>query len=222
MTTYLIFLGPPGSGKGTQADVLKDRYNWVHLSTGDLFRENISKGTPLGLKVKDILASGALVPDDVTVAMVMERLKAPDTAAGVVFDGFPRTEAQAEALRLALAQEGKQINGAIDFEIPDAEIIKRLSARRSCPRCGAVYNLVSKPPRNDEVCDNDGEKLVQRSDDKPEVIQNRLNVYHQQTAPLIDYYRKQGLLQEIDATQNIEAVQAELDRLTKVLATNAG
>ncbi len=222
MPTYLIFLGPPGSGKGTQADAVHDKYGWVHLSTGDLFRENISKGTPLGLKVKDILASGALVPDDLTVAMVMERLKAPDTVKGVVFDGFPRTLAQAEALRLALAGEGKKIQAAISFCIPDQEIVDRLSARRSCPKCGAVYNMVSKPPMQDEICDNDGEKLVQRSDDKPEVIQNRLSVYHQQTAPLIDYYRGHGLLREIDATKDIQAVQAELDRLLKVLSGNAG
>lgn len=221
MATYLIFLGPPGSGKGTQADLLKDKYGWVHLSTGDLFRENIAKGTPLGLKVKDILASGALVPDDLTVAMVMERLKAPDTLQGVVFDGFPRTLGQAEALKAALAQEGKQIQDVIYFGLPDAVIVERLSARRSCPKCGAVYNMVSKPPRSDEVCDLDGTKLIQRSDDRAEVIQNRLDVYNQQTAPLIGYYRNEGLLHEIDATKDIETVLAELDRKIKVLAGNA-
>ncbi|MGB8643894.1 MAG: adenylate kinase [Anaerolineae bacterium] len=221
MATYLIFLGPPGSGKGTQADFVKDKYGWFHLSTGELFREHIAKGTPLGVRVKDILASGSLVPDGITVAMVMERLQSPDTADGVIFDGFPRTLGQAESLKIALADEGKVIDGAIDFEIPDHEIIERLSARRSCPTCGAVYNMVSKPPRQDEVCDTDGTKLVQRSDDKPEVIQNRLSVYHRQTAPLIDYYRNEGLLQVVDAALEIQAVQADVDQLIKVLAGNA-
>ncbi len=221
MATYLIFLGPPGSGKGTQADLVQSKYGWLHLSTGDLFRENIAKGTPLGLQVKDILASGKLVPDDITVAMVMERLQAPDTADGVVFDGFPRTLGQAEALKGALARAGKAIDGAIEFQIPDRAIVERLSARRSCPTCGSVYNLVSKPPLKDEVCDTDGTQLVQRNDDRPEVIQNRLDVYHRQTAPLIDYYRNEGALRAVDATQDIQVVQAEVDGLLKVLAGNA-
>ncbi len=222
MSTYLIFLGPPGSGKGTQADVLQERYGWAHLSSGDLFRENIAKGTPLGLKVKDILSSGALVPDDVTIAMVMERLKQPGTEKGVVFDGFPRTRAQAEALEAALAKEGKHVDAAVFFRIPDQVIVERLAARRVCPKDGAVYNLLSKPPKNDEVCDNDGEKLIQRPDDRPEVVQNRLDVYREQTTPVIDYYGSRGLLREIDATQDIESVGAELDRLTKAWALNAG
>ncbi len=210
---YLVFLGPPGSGKGTQADILHDKYAWVHLSTGDLFRENIARGTPLGLKVKDILASGALVPDDVTVAMVMERLREPDTQRGVVFDGFPRTRGQAEALQAALAGEDRRINCAIYFRLPDQEIVERLSARRVCPKDGAVYNMISKPPQQDELCDNDGTPLVQREDDKPAVVQKRLDVYHQQTTPVIDYYRDRDLLQEIDATADIDVVQSGLSKL---------
>ncbi len=212
---YLVFLGPPGSGKGTQADVLHDKYGWVHLSTGDLFRENIAKGTELGLKVKDILASGALVPDDLTVAMVMQRLREPDTAQGVMFDGFPRTRAQAEALQSAFSKEGKRINCAIYFKIEDQVIIDRLSARRVCPKDGAVYNLISKPPKQDEVCDNDGAPLIQREDDKPGVIRKRLDVYYQQTAPVVDYYREQDVLEEVDATQDIAVVQSELEKLIK-------
>jgi adenylate kinase len=212
---YLVFLGPPGSGKGTQADVLHDRYGWVHLSTGDLFRENISKGTELGKKVKDILASGALVPDDLTVAMVMQRLREPDTQQGVIFDGFPRTRAQAEALQSAFAREGKRVSSAIYFKIDDQEIIDRLSARRVCPKDGAVYNLISKPPKQDQVCDNDGTPLIQRDDDKPDVIRKRLDVYYQQTAPVVDYYKEQSNLKEIDATQDIAVVQSELEKLIK-------
>ncbi len=212
---YLVFLGPPGSGKGTQADVMHDKYGWVHLSTGDLFRENIAKGTELGLKVKDILASGALVPDDLTVAMVMQRLREPDTAQGVIFDGFPRTRAQAEALQSAFVKEGKRINCAVYFKIEDQLIIDRLSARRVCPKDGAVYNLISKPPKQDEVCDNDGARLIQREDDKPAVIRKRLDVYYQQTAPVVDYYQEQDVLEEVDATQDIAVVQSELEKLIK-------
>lgn len=210
---YVILLGPPGSGKGTQADILHDKYGWVHLSTGDLFRENIAQETPLGLQVKGILASGALVPDDITVAMVMERLRQPDTEGGVMFDGFPRTRAQAQALDAALSGEGRQVNCAVYFGLPDQVIVERLSARRVCPEDGAVYNLLSKPPRQDEICDNDGARLVQRDDDRPEVIQKRLNVYREQTEPVIGYYRDRNLLAEVDASQSIEAVQAQLEKL---------
>lgn len=215
---YLVFLGPPGSGKGTQADILHDKHCWVHLSTGDLFRENIAKGTELGLKVKDILASGALVPDDITVAMVMDRLHQPDTQQGVMFDGFPRTRAQAEALQTALASEGKRVNSVIYFKIADPVIVERLSARRVCPKDGATYNLISKPPKQNNICDNDGAELIQRDDDKAEVVQRRLNEYYVKTAPVVDYYRDQNLLKEIDATRDIEVVQSELEKLIK----NAG
>jgi adenylate kinase len=210
---YLVFLGPPGSGKGTQADYLQEQYGWVHLSSGDLFRENIAKGTELGLQVKDILARGALVPDNLTIQMVMNRLHEPDTTRGVIFDGFPRTRAQAEALDCNLAQEGMHINRAVYFRIADQVIIDRLSARRVCPKDGAVYNLKSKPPKQDEICDNDGVTLIQRDDDKPAVVRRRLEVYRQQTTPVIDFYRGQDLLLEIDAARDIDSVQHELDNL---------
>jgi adenylate kinase len=212
-TLYLVFLGPPGSGKGTQADCLRYKYGWVHLSSGDLFRENIAKGTELGLKVKDILAQGALVPDELTIQMVMDRVHEPDTERGVMFDGFPRTRAQAEALQMNLAREGKHVSRAVYFRVADGVIIDRLSARRVCPLDGAVYNLKSKPPREDEVCDNDGGELVQRDDDRPDVVRKRLQVYWDLTTPVIDFYRDQGLLLEIDAARDIDSVQHELEGL---------
>jgi adenylate kinase len=217
---YLVVLGPPGSGKGTQADYLQEKYGWLHLSSGDLFRENIARWTELGMKVKDILARGALAPDDLTIRMVMDRLHEPDTTRGVVFDGFPRTRAQAEALQRELENEGKYINRAIYFRIADQAIIDRLSARRVCPEDGAVYNLKSKPPKQDEICDSDGVALIQRDDDKPEVVKKRLEVYRAQTTPVIDFYRDHGLLLEIDAGQDIDLVHRELDKL-KALYDNA-
>ncbi len=218
---YVIFLGPPGSGKGTQADKLQDRYGLVHLSTGDLFRENISKGTELGLKVKDILAKGELVPDDVTLAMVMQRLARPDTEQGVIFDGFPRTIEQAEGLDRAFTGQNKQIAQAIYFYLDDEVIIERLGARRVCPKCGTVYNMISKPPREDELCDLDQTPLTQRNDDRPEVVRNRLNIYRELTQPLIGYYRQRNLLSELNADQSIDIIEQELDRLTESLLANA-
>jgi adenylate kinase len=220
-TLYFVLLGPPGSGKGTQADFLSDKYRWVHLSSGDLFRENIAKATDLGLKVRDTLAKGALVPDDLTIRMVMDRVHEPDTERGVMFDGFPRTCAQAEALQCNLAKEGKHIARAIYFRVPDQVIVDRLSARRVCPLDGAVYNMKSKPPRQDEVCDNDGAKLIQRDDDKPDVVRKRLQVYKELTTPVIDFYRSQGLLLEIDAARDIDSVQHELEGL-KALYNDGG
>lgn len=211
--TYLVFLGPPGSGKGTQADYLQEQCGWIHLSSGELFRQNIAKGTDLGRKVKDILAAGALVPDDITIQMVMNRLHEPDTARGVIFDGFPRTRAQAEALEQKLKAEGRQIDHAVYFHIQDQVIVDRLSARRVCPADGAVYNLKSKPPKRDEVCDNDGTKLVQRDDDQPGVVRKRLQVYRVETTPVIDFYRESGLLLEIDAAKDIESVHREIESL---------
>jgi adenylate kinase len=212
---YLIFLGPPGSGKGTQSEALRKRLCLAHLSTGDLFRENISQATPLGLKVKSILDAGALVPDDITVAMVMERIKEPDTELGVIFDGFPRTLGQAVALDEKLQELGKHITRAIYFNVPDQVIIERLSQRRMCPNDGTLYNLKSKLPQNDNVCDLDGTPLIQREDDKPEVVQKRLRVYHENTAPLIKYYRERGLVSEIDGSQDIARVEAELEALAR-------
>jgi adenylate kinase len=210
---YLVFLGPPGSGKGTQADYLQERQGWVHLSSGDLFREHIAKRTALGAKVKDILARGALVPDDLTIRMVMNRLHDPDTARGVIFDGFPRTRGQAEALECNLEQERKHIRRAVYFRISDEAIVDRLSARRVCPQDGAVYNMKSKPPKENEKCDNDGVELVQRDDDKPEVVRRRLEVYRELTTPVIDFYKSQNLLLEVDASRDMNSVRRELENL---------
>ncbi len=218
---YLIFLGPPGSGKGTQAEKLRDRLGLAHVSSGDLFRENISQGTPLGLKVKGILGTGALVPDDLTVAMVMARIRQPDTARGVIFDGFPRTRGQAIALQQKFQEEGRKINRVIYFHIPDQVIVERLAARRLCPTDGVLYNLKSKPPKNDQLCDHDGTRLIQREDDRPEVVQERLRVYREQTEPLIQYFRDQNLLFEVNADQTVDALEAVFEQFAKSLTQNA-
>ncbi len=208
---YLIFLGPPGSGKGTQAEKLHQHFRLVQLSTGNLFREHISKGTELGLQVKDILAKGELVPDDLTIAMVMDRLAKPDTIMGVVFDGFPRTLDQALALQNKLDEHGKCITAVIHFNITDDQIVERLGARRMCPKDNSIYNLKSHKPKDDEKCDICGTPLIYRDDDKPGVVRHRLNIYRQQTEPLIEFYREQDMLIEIDASRSIEEIEAQMD-----------
>jgi adenylate kinase len=207
---YIILLGPPGAGKGTQAKMLHERLGVTHVSSGDLFRENISKGTPLGKQVKSYLDRGELVPDDLTVQMVMDRIAQPDSARGVVFDGFPRTEAQAKALDQALAKEHKKINAVPLIEVRDEKLVERLSSRWICPIDGAVYNTLTNPPRTAGRCDKDNAELYQREDDKAETVRRRLQVYHTQTKPLIDYYRGKGLVREVNGEQSIEKVQADL------------
>ncbi len=208
----IILLGPPGAGKGTQAEMLQERLGLTHVSSGDLFRENISKGTPLGKQVKSFLDRGELVPDDLTVQMVIERIDRPDTARGVVFDGFPRTEAQAKALDQALAKEHKKISAVPLVQVQDEKLVERLSSRWICPIDSAVYNTLTNPPRVAGRCDKDNAELYQREDDKPETVRRRLQVYHTQTKPLIDYYRGKGLLREVNGEQSIEKVQADLVR----------
>lgn len=210
---YLILLGAPGAGKGTQAELLQEQFGLAHISSGDLFRENVSKQTPLGVLAKMYMDKGELVPDDVTIQMVMERIARPDCAQGVVFDGFPRTPAQADALQVALAQQKKKIGAVLYFKVRDQVLIERLTARWICPMCGTVYNLLSNPPQVAGKCDKDGAALGQRNDDKPETVTNRLSVYHTQTAPLIDFYRKARLLKEIDGEQSIEQVQKAVVKL---------
>lgn len=210
----VILIGPPGSGKGTQADLLASTCGLLHLSSGDLFRENVRNGTPLGKLAKDYMDRGEYVPDDVTVAMVVERMQRPDAARGVIFDGFPRTEKQAAALKQALAEHGRGIKRVIVFQVPDREIVTRLSARRVCPKDGATFNLLSKPPKVNNICDNDGAELVQRDDDKPETIERRLEVYHRQTAPLVSYYQAEGLVSRIDGSKRVESV---LDDIRSIL-----
>lgn len=208
---YLIFLGPPGSGKGTQAEKLHKNFRLVQLSTGNLFREHISKGTELGLQVKDILAKGELVPDDLTIQMVLERLAKPDTVMGVVFDGFPRTRDQALALQSRLDERGKCITAAIYFKITDDAIVARLGARRMCPKDNSIYNLKSNKPQSDERCDLCGSPLIMRDDDKPEVVRHRLQIFRQTTEPLIEFYREQDMLVEIDASLRIEEIEKQMD-----------
>lgn len=217
----MIFLGPPGSGKGTQAEKLHQNFRLVQLSTGNLFREHISRGTELGLKVKDILAKGELVPDDLTIAMVMDRLSKPDTIMGVVFDGFPRTRDQALALGYRLEERGRCITAAIYFKMGDEQIVERLGARRMCPRDNSIYNLKSQKPRVDECCDLCGTQLIMRDDDKPEVVRHRLKVFREQTEPLIEFYREQEMLVEIDAARSIHEIEAQMDEWMPVFIYNA-
>ncbi len=207
---FIVLIGPPGAGKGTQAARLRDALGLPHVSSGDLFRENLKNETPLGLKAKGYMDSGELVPDDVTIAMVMDRLSRPDCARGAILDGFPRTIKQAKALDEALAQKGHKIGVVPCIVVPDEELVKRLSGRWLCPICGESYHVIFNPPKVPGVCDKDGGKLYQREDDKPETVRNRLKVYHEQTSPLIDYYAKQGVLVEIDGNQAIGDVEADL------------
>jgi len=207
---YVVLLGPPASGKGTQAAQLREALHLPHVASGDLFRENLRQETDLGLKARAYMDLGELVPDDITIAMVMDRLSQPDCAIGALLDGFPRTIAQAEALDQALAAQGHRISMVPNITVPDEVLVERVSGRRICRACGESYHVRFNPPQQPGVCDNDGGELYQRDDDKPETVRQRLKVYWEQTSPLIDYYRKQGVLVEIDGNQSIEAVQADL------------
>lgn len=210
----IIMLGAPGAGKGTQAKKIADRYQIPHISTGDIFRANIKEGTELGRKAKSYMDQGLLVPDELTLELIMDRFQNPDCANGYVLDGFPRTIPQAEALTAALEKNGNSIDYAINVEVPDENIITRMSGRRACLACGATYHVVYAPTKEEGVCDRCGEKLVLRDDDKPETVKKRLDVYHSQTQPLIDYYTKQGKLAEVDGTQSVDAV---FDAIVKIL-----
>lgn len=201
----LVFLGPPGAGKGTIAVKAKDVYSIPHISTGDLFRENIRKETELGKKVKAILAAGDLVPDEVTIAMVDNRLKEDDALAGFILDGFPRTIAQADALMKMTA-----LDRVVNFVLDKEEIVKRLSGRRVCKSTGRTYHIIYNPPKVEGIDDETGEPLIQRDDDKEEAIRNRLEVYEASTAPLIDYYRQKGLLVDIDASKSPDEVLSSM------------
>lgn len=202
----IIMLGAPGAGKGTQAKKIADKYQIPHISTGDIFRANIKEGTELGKKAKSYMDQGQLVPDELTMELIMDRFQNPDCKNGYVLDGFPRTIPQAEALTEALAKKGDTIDYAINVEVPDENIINRMGGRRACLACGSTYHIVYAPTRVEGICDRCGEKLVLRDDDKPETVKNRLNVYHNQTQPLIEYYIRQGKLAEVDGTQSMEDV----------------
>ena len=210
----IIMLGAPGAGKGTQAKKIADKYQIPHISTGDIFRANIKEGTELGKKAKSYMDQGLLVPDELTLELIMDRFQNPDCANGYVLDGFPRTIPQAEALTAALEKNGETIDYAINVEGPDENIVARMSGRRACLACGATYHVVYAPTKEEGICDRCGEKLVLRDDDKPETVKKRLDVYHSQTQPLIDYYTKQGKLVEVDGTQNVDAV---FDAIVKIL-----
>ena len=202
----IIMLGAPGAGKGTQAKKIAEKYNIPHISTGDIFRANIKNGTELGQKAKTYMDKGELVPDELVVDLVVDRVAQDDAKAGYVLDGFPRTIPQAEALDAALAKIGEKMDYAINVEVPDENIINRMSGRRACVSCGGTYHIKYNPTKVEGVCDACGGQLILRDDDKPETVQNRLTVYHEQTQPLIDYYAKQGIMKEVDGTMDMEDV----------------
>ncbi len=206
----IIMLGAPGAGKGTQAKQIAGKYSIPHISTGDIFRANIKNGTELGKKAKGYMDQGLLVPDELTCDLVMDRISQDDCKNGFVLDGFPRTIPQAEALDAALTKIGQHMDFAIDVDVPDENIVNRMSGRRACLDCGATYHVVSLPPKTEGKCDHCGSDLVLREDDKPETVQKRLGVYHEQTQPLIDYYKKQGILKSVDGTRPMEDVFAAI------------
>ena len=202
----IIMLGAPGAGKGTQAKTIADKYKVPHVSTGDIFRANIKNGTELGKEAKQYMDKGLLVPDELTVKILLDRVAQADCENGYVLDGFPRTIPQAEVLDKALTELGDKIDYAIDVNVPDENIIKRMSGRRACLACGATYHIEHIPPKKEGVCDRCGEALVLRDDDKEETVKNRLNVYHEQTQPLIEYYTGKGILKEVDGTVPMDQV----------------
>lgn len=202
----IIMLGAPGAGKGTQAKKIADKYSIPHISTGDIFRANIKEGTELGKKAKTYMDQGLLVPDDLVVDLVVDRVQQSDCSNGYVLDGFPRTIPQAESLDAALEKLNDKIDFAINVEVPDENIIRRMSGRRACLGCGATYHIEHIPPKKEGICDTCGKELVLRDDDKPETVKKRLDVYHEQTQPLIDYYTKKNVLAEVDGTKDMEEV----------------
>ena len=202
----IIMLGAPGAGKGTQAKKIAAKYGIPHISTGDIFRANIKGGTELGMKAKTFMDQGMLVPDEITIGMLMDRIHEADCAKGYVLDGFPRTIPQAESLTEALKGMNESIDYAVNVDVPDENIVNRMGGRRACVACGATYHIQFNAPKTEGICDTCGEKLVLRDDDKPETVQKRLNVYHEQTQPLIDYYEKAGGLKDVDGTKNMEEV----------------
>ena len=206
----IIMLGAPGAGKGTQAKKIAAKYDIPHISTGDIFRANIKNGTELGNKAKTYMDQGLLVPDELVVDLVVDRVQQDDCKNGYVLDGFPRTIPQAEALDKALAALGDKVDYAIDVNVPDENIVNRMGGRRACVGCGATYHLVYAPTKTEGICDVCGKELILRDDDKPETVQKRLNVYHNQTQPLIDYYKGQGILKSVDGTVDINDVFAAI------------
>ncbi len=206
----IIMLGAPGAGKGTQAKMIADKYQIPHISTGDIFRANIKNGTELGKEAKSYMDKGLLVPDELTVKILLDRVANKDCENGYVLDGFPRTIPQATVLEEALAKTGDKIDYAVNVDVPDENIIKRMSGRRACLKCGATFHIEHVPPKKDGVCDACGEALVLRDDDKEETVKNRLEVYHKQTQPLIDFYSERGVLKVVDGTVDMKDVFASI------------
>ena len=207
---FVLLLGAPGAGKGTQAPVLARAIGGVHLSTGDMLREVVREDTPRGRRAQEYMQRGELVPDDLVLEMVMERLQRPDAQEAFVLDGFPRNLNQARELDAALANGGKRLDVAIQVDVPREVLIERLGGRWTCTRCGAIYHEQSNPPRQSGVCDRCGGKLWQRPDDRPEAVERRLQVYQDETAPLVDYYRERGVLREVNGNQSFEQVTRAL------------
>lgn len=208
----ILLLGPPGAGKGTQAAALERRWGVPHISTGDMLRAQVRQRTELGMRAQPYMEAGELVPDEIIVSMVAERLSQPDAQRGYILDGFPRTVAQAEALA-AMLPEGMGIEAAVDLQVPEEEIVRRLSGRLVCPGCEAIYQVDTRPPKREGVCDNCGTALIQREDDRPDAVRRRLEVYRQQTQPLLDYYERKGLLRVVDGRYGPEKTSGVIEEI---------
>lgn len=214
----IIMLGAPGAGKGTQAQMIADKYGIPHVSTGDIFRANIKEGTALGMEAKEYMDQGLLVPDELTVRILLDRVAREDCGDGYVLDGFPRTIPQANVLDEALEKLGDKIDYAIDVDVPDDNIVRRMSGRRACLACGATFHIENVPPKKEGICDRCGTELVLRDDDREETVQKRLDVYHEQTQPLIEFYRRKGILEVVDGMKPMQEVFADI---TAILGTAA-
>ncbi len=210
MIMKIIMLGAPGAGKGTQAKMIAEKFAIPHISTGDIFRANIKNGTELGKKAKEYMDKGQLVPDELTVEILLDRVANDDCKNGYVLDGFPRTIPQADVLDKELTKLGDKVDFAINVDVPDENIVRRMSGRRACLKCGATYHIEHIPPKQEGICDTCGSELVQRDDDKPETVQNRLTVYHEQTQPLIEYYDNKKILRTVDGTRDMQEVFSDI------------